>query len=578
MEGNEMGASQSLPGGAAQCPPGGAAQCPPGGAAQCPPGGAAQCPPGGAAQCPPGGAAQCPPGGAAQCPPGGAAQCPPGGGAQCPPGRGSPDGAAQCPPSGAAPCPPGGDATGSAGGAAQCPPGGGATTCDPGAPRPAPPGSAAPLGRRRQRQQRPFDFTLHGRRHVALRLAYLGWGYQGFASQENTGNTVEEKLFEALVKTRLVESRQTANYHRSGRTDKGVSAFGQVISLDLRSKLTGEAVDEGCPADEGCPVDEELRYTHILNRVLPPDIRALGWAPVGRDFSARFNCLHRTYRYYFPGAGLDLARMDEAARRFEGAHDFRNLCKMDVANGVLNFRRTVLHARVCPVPPPSQEEGACPQIHPSPYGMCQFEVRGQAFLYHQVRCMTAVLLLIGQHLEEPDVVDELLDVQRNPRKPQYSMAVDYPLVLYDCAYENLEWVFDGDDYAFTVAHLQALWTQQAVRSRILYSMLQGLGQGPSEQRTEGDADPLTAWSSTQPTVTRLADSLLEGVGPRKYKRLMERERCEGLESRIRHYAKRGRIELPESLREEEELVDSEESAPPGRRGTELGSGGAPESV
>ncbi|GCB86698.1 hypothetical protein scyTo_0027417 [Scyliorhinus torazame] len=76
---------------------------------------------------------------------------------------------------------------------------------------------------------------------------------------------------------------------------------------------------------------------------------------------------------------------------------------------------------------------------------------------------------------------------------------------------------------------------------------------------------------------RLADTLLEGVGPRKYKRLMERERCEGLESRIRHYAKRGRIELPEALREEE-LLDSEEPALPGQRGTELGSGGAPESV
>lgn len=76
--------------------------------------------------------------------------------------------------------------------------------------------------------KRAFDFSAHGRRHVALKIAYLGWGYQGFASQENTSNTIEEKLFEALTKTRLVESRQTSNYHRCGRTDKGVSAFGQV--------------------------------------------------------------------------------------------------------------------------------------------------------------------------------------------------------------------------------------------------------------------------------------------------------------------------------------------------------------
>lgn len=79
-------------------------------------------------------------------------------------------------------------------------------------------------------KERPFDFSAHPRRHVALRLAYLGWAYQGFAVQENTDNTVEARLFEALLKTRLIQERQTSNYHRCGRTDKGVSAFSQVSS------------------------------------------------------------------------------------------------------------------------------------------------------------------------------------------------------------------------------------------------------------------------------------------------------------------------------------------------------------
>lgn len=78
---------------------------------------------------------------------------------------------------------------------------------------------------------RPFDHSAHPRRHVALRLAYLGWAYQGFAVQENTDNTVEARLFEALLKTRLIQDRQSSNYHRCGRTDKGVSAFSQVSSL-----------------------------------------------------------------------------------------------------------------------------------------------------------------------------------------------------------------------------------------------------------------------------------------------------------------------------------------------------------
>lgn len=85
-------------------------------------------------------------------------------------------------------------------------------------------------------KERPFDFCAHPRRHVALRLAYLGWAYQGFAVQENTDNTVEARLFEALLKTRLIQERQSSNYHRCGRTDKGVSAFSQVSSL--RRELT----------------------------------------------------------------------------------------------------------------------------------------------------------------------------------------------------------------------------------------------------------------------------------------------------------------------------------------------------
>lgn len=89
-------------------------------------------------------------------------------------------------------------------------------------------------------KDRPFDFSAHPRRHVALRLAYLGWGYQGFAVQENTENTVEARLFEALLKTRLIQDRQSSNYHRCGRTDKGVSAFSQVRLLVFSGELTGD--------------------------------------------------------------------------------------------------------------------------------------------------------------------------------------------------------------------------------------------------------------------------------------------------------------------------------------------------
>lgn len=70
-------------------------------------------------------------------------------------------------------------------------------------------------------------FSCH-KRHILLKLYYLGWDYSGFATQENSGNTIEHHLFAALQKVCLIECRETSNYHRCGRTDKGVSAFSQV--------------------------------------------------------------------------------------------------------------------------------------------------------------------------------------------------------------------------------------------------------------------------------------------------------------------------------------------------------------
>jgi hypothetical protein len=49
----------------------------------------------------------------------------------------------------------------------------------------------------------------------------------------------------------------------------------------------------------------------------------------------------------------------------------------------------------------------------------------------------AVLFLIGRGLERPEVVDELLDITRNPAKPSYDMASENALVLHDCTFANL---------------------------------------------------------------------------------------------------------------------------------------------
>lgn len=55
-----------------------------------------------------------------------------------------------------------------------------------------------------------------------------------------------------------------------------------------------------------------------------------------------------------------------------------------------------------------------------------------------------------------------------------SMAVDYPLVLYDCRFEGLSWQRDADEVNHVLSTLQQHWTQSAVRSHVLHGMIQGL--------------------------------------------------------------------------------------------------------
>lgn len=151
----------------------------------------------------------------------------------------------------------------------------------------------------------------------------MGWDYDGFVVQDNSSNTIEHHLFYALLKGRLIEKRVTSNYHRCGRTDQGVSSFSQVnlfftrtsnfekikilyvlcvllvfyqvVSLTVRSRLNDMLCNEN-----------ELPYCKILNGLLPKNIRVIAWASVPDDFSARFNCKMRTYKYWFPRGNLNV--------------------------------------------------------------------------------------------------------------------------------------------------------------------------------------------------------------------------------------------------------------------------------
>lgn len=153
-----------------------------------------------------------------------------------------------------------------------------------------------------------------------LDIAYDGSGFRGYARQVGI-RTVQGEL-ESAIETLLKEEFSTAV---AGRTDAGVHALGQVVSLNTEANLdTGKLLKN-------------------LNGILGPEIAVSRVEPASEEFSARFSATWRRYRYLMStapvadplvrrhvwqvGRSLDTAVMSSAARAFIGEHDFSSFCK-----------------------------------------------------------------------------------------------------------------------------------------------------------------------------------------------------------------------------------------------------------
>nr|CAB3495766.1 unnamed protein product [Digitaria exilis] len=268
-----------------------------------------------------------------------------------------------------------------------------------------------------KRRDRQVGILSHcSKRLVALKVMYFGQRFYGFSSEGNAEPTVE------------------------------------VISLYLRSNIKDV---EGDMLYERSEID----YVKVLNRILPRDIRVLGWCPIPEDFHARFTCLGREYKYLFWKGDLDILEMQKAASKFVGEHDFRNFCKMDAAN-VSNYRRRITEFTI---------SGCGKRFNNDE--LYSMTIKGTAFLWHQVRCIVAVLFLIGQGLESPSVVDSLLDITKTPRKPQYKMADELPLILRSCLFDKADFRCSSDANRSLTEHLNDEYHHYMLQAEIFHEAL-----------------------------------------------------------------------------------------------------------
>ena len=143
-----------------------------------------------------------------------------------------------------------------------------------------------------QREDAAEDGEEGGRlpkRKVSVYFGYCGIGYSGL--QINPGvKTIEGDIFEAFCKAGAVSKDNAVNpnkvgLQRAARTDRGVHAAGNLLTLKLILEPTG--VEAG-------------GLVSRVNDLLPPFIRIWGLTRVQNSFNARTSCDSRQYEYLLP--------------------------------------------------------------------------------------------------------------------------------------------------------------------------------------------------------------------------------------------------------------------------------------
>lgn len=208
--------------------------------------------------------------------------------------------------------------------------------------------------------------------------AFHGWQYQP------DRRTVQGEIEATL--SRLADSARTAL--GSGRTDTGVHATGQVVSVDMPVGWNAESLYRS------------------LNATLPRDIWVERVESVGQDFHPRYHATARTYRYdigtargaaspfhrrwcWLVSDPLDRALLDEAASRLVGTHSFRAFAKSGQPE----------RGYTCGVTRAEWSDWAL--------GL-RFRITANRYLRHMVRYLVGTMIEIGQGKRPLEDVEGLL--------------------------------------------------------------------------------------------------------------------------------------------------------------------------
>jgi len=242
-------------------------------------------------------------------------------------------------------------------------------------------------------------------RTIKLTLAYDGTDYAGWQVQADRP-TVQSTVEEAVEKVTGQRVRALA----SGRTDAGVHALGQVVSLRIETRLSADVL------------------RRALNAELPPDVAVLEASEAPDDFHPIRDAVRKRYRYvihdgpvrevlrrhhcwHYVHGRLDAEAMQRAAVALVGTHDFSSFQTSGAKRKTTI--RTVSHLSVARV-----EEGLGPfgtqfqqgrgassdsdlvrraeQGRAGRLDWIVVEIEADGFLYNMARAIVGTLVEVGR--------------------------------------------------------------------------------------------------------------------------------------------------------------------------------------
>ena len=244
-------------------------------------------------------------------------------------------------------------------------------------------------------------------KNIKLIIEYDGKDFNGWQKQPNKLN-IQGTIEEAIKKI----TGEEVELNASGRTDAGVHSLGQVANFKTNYEL---------------PIE---KWPLALNANLKKSIVIKDAKEVDERFHSRLSCKRKTYRYVINNSKfgtaiyrnlethipqkLDIEKMQEAIKYFEGEHDFKAF-KASGTSGKSSVR-TIYSGNVIEMP----------------NERIYIELTGNGFLYNMVRIISGTLVEVGLGKIKPYEIPQIIESKNRenagktlPPQGLYLLSVEY---------------------------------------------------------------------------------------------------------------------------------------------------------